>query len=122
MREKNQSAYDAYARNANEQIKSVTLRGLLDFKLESCTPIPIKQVELWNEIVHRFGTGAVSYSSISMEAHSTLAVAMNRLSGKLNTGEGGEDAERPQRLLNGGSMPAKAVEICFVRSQVACWR
>ena len=80
-----------------EQLNSVTLRGFLDFKLESCTPIPIKQVEPWNKIVHRFGTGAVSYSSISMEAHSTLAVAMNRLDSASNTGEGDEDAEHSQR-------------------------
>jgi glutamate synthase (NADPH/NADH) len=88
VREKNQSAYDAYARNANEQTKSVHLRGLLDFRYESTTPIPIEQVEPWNEIVRRFVTGAMSYGSISMEAHSTLAVAMNRLGGKSNTGEG----------------------------------
>ena len=54
VREKNQAAYEAYARNANEQAKAVHLRGLLDFKFESVTPIPIEQVEPWNEIVRRF--------------------------------------------------------------------
>jgi glutamate synthase domain-containing protein 2 len=94
VREKNQTAYDAYSKNAHEQIKNVTLRGLLDFDYEGGTPIPIDQVEPWNEIVRRFVTGAMSYGSISMESHSALAIAMNRLGGKSNTGEGGEDAER----------------------------
>ncbi|KAJ7929220.1 hypothetical protein B0H13DRAFT_940898 [Mycena leptocephala] len=109
VREKNQTAYDAYSRNANEQTKSVQLRGLLDFRYESATPIPIEQVEPWNEIVRRFVTGAMSYGSISMEAHSTLAVAMNRLGGKSNTGEGGEDAER-SIVLNNGDLMRSAIK------------
>jgi glutamate synthase (NADPH/NADH) len=87
VREKNQAAYDAYSRNANEQTKSVQLRGLLEFRYENAIAIPIEQVEPWNEIVRRFVTGAMSYGFISMEAHSTLAIAMNRLGGKSNTGE-----------------------------------
>jgi glutamate synthase (NADPH/NADH) large chain len=71
----------------------MTLRGL--FKLKSGrTPVPIEEVEPVSEIVKRFSTGAMSYGSISMEAHETLAIAMNRLGGKSNTGEGGEDPER----------------------------
>ncbi|TXK41820.1 glutamate synthase large subunit [Nonomuraea sp. C10] len=70
----------------------MTLRGL--FKLRAGTPIPIEEVEPVSEIVKRFSTGAMSYGSISMEAHETLAIAMNRLGGKSNTGEGGEDPER----------------------------
>ena len=82
-----------------EQFRSVTHRGSLDFKLENCTSIPIEQVKLWNEIVgvHHFVIGAMSYGSISKEAYFTLAVAMNRVGGKSNTGEGGEDAECSQR-------------------------
>ncbi|MCK2220916.1 glutamate synthase large subunit [Actinomadura sp. ATCC 31491] len=72
--------------------KLMTLRGL--FKLRKGNPIPIEEVEPVSEIVKRFSTGAMSYGSISMEAHETLAIAMNRLGGKSNTGEGGEDPER----------------------------
>ena len=77
VREKNQTVYDAYAHNANEQAKSIHLHGLLDFRYKNATPIPIEQAEPWNEIVRCFVTGAISYGSISMEAHSTLAIAMN---------------------------------------------
>ena len=94
VRQKNQNAYDAYSRNSRESIKRGTLRGLLEFDFDNATPVPIEQVEPWNEIVRRCVTGAMSYGSISMEAHTALAIAMNRLGGKSNTGEGGEDAER----------------------------
>jgi glutamate synthase (NADPH/NADH) len=94
VRQKNQSAYDAYSKNSRESIKRGTLRGLLEFDFGNATPVPIEQVEPWNEIVRRCVTGAMSYGSISMEAHTALAIAMNRLGGKSNTGEGGEDAER----------------------------
>ena len=75
----------------------MTLRGLFDFADPSVTgraPIDISEVEPVSEIVKRFQTGAMSYGSISKEAHETLAIAMNRLGGKSNTGEGGEDEER----------------------------
>ena len=75
-------------------IRDCTLRGQLDFLELSHNAIDINEVEPWTEIVKRFATGAMSFGSISMEAHSTLAVAMNRLGGKSNTGEGGEDEER----------------------------
>ena len=94
VRQKNQNAYDSYSRNSREAIKRGTLRGLLDFDFDSAQSVPIEQVEPWNEIVRRCVTGAMSYGSISMEAHTSLAIAMNRLGGKSNTGEGGEDAER----------------------------
>ncbi|WP_114422675.1 glutamate synthase large subunit [Nocardioides houyundeii] len=71
----------------------MTLRGLFAFKSDR-QPVPIEEVEPVSEIVKRFSTGAMSYGSISQEAHETLAIAMNRLGGKSNTGEGGEDAER----------------------------
>ncbi|WWC86714.1 uncharacterized protein L201_001592 [Kwoniella dendrophila CBS 6074] len=94
VRQKNQNAYDSYSKNSRESIKRGTLRGLLEFNFDNSHSVPIDQVEPWNEIVRRCVTGAMSYGSISMEAHTTLAVAMNRLGGKSNTGEGGEDAER----------------------------
>src|SRR5713226_3741922 len=115
VQEKNRKAYDAYSRNANDQSKSIHLRGLLEFCYEEATPIPIDQVEPWNEIVRRFVTGAMSYGSISMEAHSTLAIAMNRLRGKSNTGEGGEDAERSQKLNNGDTMRSAIKQVASGR-------
>lgn len=94
VRNKNEKAYEEYSAQELSAIRECTLRGLLDFDFENSIEIPIEQVEPWTEIVRRFVTGAMSYGSISMESHSTLAVAMNRLGGKSNTGEGGEDAER----------------------------
>ena len=85
--------YKKYAALVNDQDrKHFTLRGLLEFRNGS--PIPISEVEPVSEIVKRFKTGAMSYGSISLEAHEALAIAMNRLGGRSNTGEGGEDAER----------------------------
>jgi glutamate synthase (ferredoxin) len=71
-----------------------TLRGLFEFRFANVTPVPIEQVEPVESIVKRFATGAMSYGSISAEAHQTLAIAMNKIGGKSNTGEGGEDPER----------------------------
>lgn len=90
---KNNSAYENYRKTTMEVVKACTLRGQLELK-KSRDPIPITDVELASEIVKRFATGAMSFGSISMEAHSTLAVAMNRIGGKSNTGEGGENADR----------------------------
>lgn len=114
-REKNQAAWDAYSKSAHNAVKAVTLRGLLDFAFEKARPIPVDQVEPWTEIVQRFCTGAMSYGSISMEAHSALAIAMNRLGGKSNTGEGGEDAERSIPLPNGDSLRSKIKQIASGR-------
>jgi glutamate synthase (ferredoxin) len=87
------ATFKQYSALVNEQgAKHFTLRGLLDFK--PTTPVPIEEVESVEEIVKRFKTGAMSYGSISSEAHEALAIAMNRLGGKSNTGEGGEDPER----------------------------
>ncbi len=89
-----QKLYREYAEMINNQAANLcTLRGLLDFK-PADQPIPIEEVESVESIVKRFKTGAMSYGSISSEAHEALAVAMNRLGGKSNTGEGGEDPER----------------------------
>ncbi len=86
--------YREYAELVNNQAKNLcTLRGLLDFKLAE-KPMPIEEVESVESIVKRFKTGAMSYGSISKEAHETLAIAMNRIGGKSNTGEGGEDPAR----------------------------
>ena len=95
--------YREYADLLNDRAKSLcTLRGLLDFKFEP-TAIPLEEVESVEEIVKRFKTGAMSYGSISKEAHETLAIAMNRLGGKSNTGEGGEDPIRYNLEANGDS-------------------
>src|SRR5258706_957724 len=72
----------------------MTFRGLFEFRFGDAKPIPIEEVEPAAEIVKRFSTGAMSQGSIAVEAHTTLAVAMNRLGGKSNTGEGGEDRRR----------------------------
>lgn len=115
VRTKNDKSYEAYSRSEYEQIKNCTLRGLLDFNFDHRTPVSIDQVEPWTEIVRRFCTGAMSYGSISMESHSTLAVAMNRLGGKSNTGEGGEDPERSQRLPNGDTMRSAIKQVASGR-------
>ena len=95
--------YREYADLINDRAKSLcTLRGLLDFKFTE-TAIPIEEVESVESIVKRFKTGAMSYGSISKEAHETLAIAMNRLGGKSNTGEGGEDPARYVLEANGDS-------------------
>jgi glutamate synthase domain-containing protein 2/glutamate synthase domain-containing protein 3 len=89
-----QPAYDEYSRMVNEEAaRKATIRGLLDFHFAD-EPIPIEEVEPAKEIVKRFATGAMSLGSLSREAHETLAIAMNRLGGKSNTGEGGEDPAR----------------------------
>ena len=115
VRQKNDKSYEAYSIKQYEQIKNCTLRGMLDFAFDERVPVPIDQVEPWTEIVRRFVTGAMSYGSISMESHSTLAVAMNRLGGKSNTGEGGEDPERSLKLDNGDSMRSAIKQIASGR-------
>ncbi|WP_040162569.1 glutamate synthase large subunit [Nigerium massiliense] len=93
-RQKRYDIFKKYTAQVDDQSRNLmTLRGLLEFD-ESRTPVPLEEVEPVSEIVKRFSTGAMSYGSISREAHETLAIAMNRLGGKSNTGEGGEDTER----------------------------
>ena len=115
VRTKNDKSYEAYSLSEYEQIKNCTLRGMLDFDFDSRAPVPIDQVEPWTEIVRRFVTGAMSYGSISMESHSTLAVAMNRLGGKSNTGEGGEDPERSLVMENGDTMRSAIKQVASGR-------
>ena len=94
--------YKEYAQLINDQSKRhVTLRGLFEFRLDPSKAIPLEEVESAAEIVKRFATGAMSLGSISTDAHSTLAIAMNRIGGKSNTGEGGEDPARYRNELKG---------------------
>lgn len=100
VRQNDPKTYKEYANLVNEQSKSLmTIRGLFEFS--NYDPIPIEEVEPWTEIVKRFKTGAMSYGSISKEAHENLAIAMNRIGGKSNSGEGGEDADRFYKNANG---------------------
>ncbi len=95
--------YKEYAGLINDQTKRhLTLRGLFEFRPQGA-PVPLEEVEPASEIVKRFATGAMSLGSISTEAHTTLAIAMNRIGGKSNTGEGGEDARR-FAPVKGGTM------------------
>ena len=94
VRTNSKPAFQQYSKLVNDQSKNLcTLRSLLDFKSDQ-PPIPIEEVDSVETIMKRFKTGAMSYGSISKEAHETLAIAMNRIGGKSNTGEGGEDSER----------------------------
>jgi glutamate synthase (NADPH/NADH) large chain/glutamate synthase (ferredoxin) len=101
-RANNWNTYKEYAQLINDQTKrQLTLRGLFEFKIDPAKAIPVEEVEPASEIVKRFATGAMSLGSISTEAHATLAVAMNRIGGKSNTGEGGEDSARYRNELKG---------------------
>ncbi|GAB3250288.1 glutamate synthase family protein [Arthrobacter pigmenti] len=94
-RERRYDIFKAYTHGVDDQSKELmTLRGLLNFDAGGRKPVPLEEVEPVSSIVKRFSTGAMSYGSISQEAHETLAIAMNRLGAKSNTGEGGEDVER----------------------------
>jgi glutamate synthase (NADPH/NADH) large chain len=102
VRLSDQDSYNVYAKAINEQSESLmTIRGL--FQFDNLDPIPLEEVEPWTDIVKRFKTGAMSYGSISREAHENLAIAMNRIGGKSNSGEGGEDRRRFQKDINGDS-------------------
>ena len=101
-RANNWNTYKEYAQIINDQSKRhLTVRGLFEFKIDPAKAIPVDEVESAAEIVKRFATGAMSLGSISTEAHATLAVAMNRIGGKSNTGEGGEDPARYRQELKG---------------------
>ena len=111
--------YRDYARAVNEQSEQLlTLRGM--FRIKNAdeigqTPIPLEEVEPAPEIVKRFATGAMSFGSISREAHSTLAIAMNRIGGKSNTGEGGEEVDRFKPMENGDSMRSAIKQVASGR-------
>ena len=100
VKQNSYATYSEYSKIINEQTeKLMTLRGM--FKFKELNPISIDEVEPWTEIVKRFKTGAMSFGSISKEAHENLAIAMNRIKGKSNSGEGGEDPDRFQKDING---------------------
>ncbi|NNK71152.1 MAG: glutamate synthase large subunit [Flavobacteriaceae bacterium] len=100
VRNNEAGTYKEYAKLVNDQTKhAMTLRGLFEFT--NLNPIPLEEVEPWTEIVKRFKTGAMSYGSISKEAHENLAIAMNRIGGKSNSGEGGEDQDRFYKEADG---------------------
>jgi glutamate synthase (NADPH) large chain len=111
--------YDAFAKLLNEQsAQFLTIRGLFRIKTaeeDARTSVPIDEVEPAVSIVKRFSTGAMSYGSISREAHTTLAIAMNRIGGKSNTGEGGEESDRYKRMANGDSMRSAIKQVASGR-------
>ena len=110
-----QEQYDAFATAVNEQSERLmTPRGLFKIKFAD-KPIPLEEVEPASEIVKRFATGAMSYGSISREAHTTLAIAMNRIGGKSNTGEGGEEPDRFVPMPNGDSMRSAIKQVASGR-------
>ena len=109
------NTFKKYTKHINEQSeKACTLRSLLEFK-RNRPSISINEVEPAENIYKRFATGAMSFGSISHEAHSTLAIAMNRLGGKSNTGEGGEDEMRYEKLPNGDSMRSAIKQVASAR-------
>ena len=118
VREEKYETYKSYAEKINKQSEQfMTIRGLLKF--EEFDPISIEEVEPWTEIVKRFKTGAMSYGSISKEAHENLAVAMNRIGGKSNSGEGGEDSNRFKKLNNGDSKNSSIKQVASGRFGVS---
>ncbi|HOY79214.1 MAG TPA: glutamate synthase large subunit, partial [Hyphomonadaceae bacterium] len=107
--------YAAFAQSINEQNERLlTIRGLMQLKFAD-TPIPIEEVEPAAEIVKRFATGAMSFGSISREAHTNLAIAMNRIGGRSNTGEGGEESDRFKPMKNGDSMRSRIKQVASGR-------
>jgi glutamate synthase (NADPH/NADH) large chain len=120
VRGNSREKYRAFARLLNEQAEErlLTLRGLLRIKTaaeDGRAPVPLEEVEPAKEIVKRFSTGAMSFGSISREAHTTLAIAMNRIGGRSNTGEGGEEASRFKPLPNGDSMRSAIKQVASGR-------
>jgi len=115
VRQSSFKTFQEYTDLVDEQNRNLgTLRGLMDLK-KSATPVPLDEVEPAKEIVKRFTTGAMSFGSISKEAHETLAIAMNRIGGKSNTGEGGEDELRFRPDHNGDSRRSAVKQIASAR-------
>ncbi len=115
-RAKRYDVFKAYTSRVDDQSERLmTLRGMFTFREGLRPPIPIDEVEPASSILSRFSTGAMSYGSISQEAHETLAIAMNRLGGKSNTGEGGEDPERFQPDSNGDSRRSAVKQVASGR-------
>ncbi len=119
-RQGDKQAYKAFSKLVDEQVtRDCHLRGLLRFK--PSPPIPLSEVEDASRIVRRFCTGAMSFGSISAEAHETLAIAMNRIGGKSNTGEGGEDSRRFEPLPNGDLKRSAIKQVASGRFGVTSW-
>ena len=111
-------SYKEYSEMVNNQSENLmTIRGLFEFN--NLDPISIDEVEPWTEIVKKFKTGAMSYGSISQEAHENLAIAMNRIGGKSNSGEGGEDPKRFRKELNGDSRNSAIKQVASGRFGVS---
>ncbi len=121
VRQEQYETFKEFSAAANDEAERLcTLRGLLEFKFGD-EPLPLAEVEPISEIVKRFCTGAMSYGSISLEAHQTLAIAMNRLQGKSNTGEGGEDPARFVPEPNGDSRRSAIKQVASGRFGVTSW-
>ncbi|MEE9607689.1 MAG: glutamate synthase large subunit [Myxococcota bacterium] len=121
VRQESYATYKEFSRAADGDAERLcTLRGLLRFRYAE-RPLPLEEVEPASEIVKRFCTGAMSYGSISIEAHETLAIAMNRLNGKSNTGEGGEDPGRFTPDANGDSRRSAIKQVASGRFGVTSW-
>ena len=118
VRQSKYETYEVYSNIINNQNeKLMTLRGLFEFK--DFSPVPLDEVEPWTEIVKRFKTGAMSLGSLSSEAHENLAIAMNRLGGKSNSGEGGEDSKRFVKNKNGDSKNSAIKQVASGRFGVS---
>ncbi len=119
VRGNSQDKYRAFAKIVNDQSERLlTIRGLFELRSaedDGRKPVPIEEVEPAKNIVRRFSTGAMSFGSISREAHTTLAIAMNRIGGKSNTGEGGEESDRFKPLPNGDSMRSAIKQVASGR-------
>ncbi|WP_126248514.1 glutamate synthase large subunit [Chitinophaga rhizosphaerae] len=120
-RQNDYSIFKKYSKAVNDQSeKAATLRSMFTFK-RNRNPVPIEEVESAESILKRFATGAMSFGSISHEAHSTLAIAMNRIGAKSNTGEGGEDEMRYEKLPNGDSMRSAIKQVASARFGVTSY-
>ncbi len=116
VRQGDAAAFDEFRRLVDDQNRRLlTLRGLLRFREDPSRAVPLEEVEPWTEIARRFKSGAMSYGSISREAHETLAIAMNRMGGRSNSGEGGEDPDRFHPLPNGDSRCSAIKQIASAR-------
>ncbi|MEQ8953955.1 MAG: glutamate synthase-related protein, partial [Gammaproteobacteria bacterium] len=121
-RNNSREAYEAFARHANDDAtRRSTFRGLLKFRTDAQAAVSVDEVEPAADIVKRFATGAMSFGSISQEAHESLAIAMNRIGGKSNTGEGGEDPARFTPDANGDSRRSAIKQVASGRFGVTAW-
>ncbi|MBM3958794.1 MAG: glutamate synthase large subunit [SAR202 cluster bacterium] len=116
VRRNDSKTFEEYSQVANDEAERLcTIRGLLDFNLASVKPVPLEEVQPAIEIVRRFATGAISLGSISRETHETLAIAMNRIGARSNTGEGGEDHARFKPDANGDSRSSAIKQVASGR-------